>query len=29
MMILLQVDSVEPEGHEVTFHGHFQGPNTD
>jgi hypothetical protein len=29
MVILLQVGSVEPEGHEVTFHGHFQGPNVD
>jgi hypothetical protein len=29
MVILLQVDNVEPGGHEVTFHGHFQGPNAD
>jgi hypothetical protein len=28
-VILLQVDSVEPRDHEVTFQGHFQGPNTD
>jgi hypothetical protein len=27
MVILMQVDSVEPRGHEITFHGHFQGPN--
>ena len=26
-MILLQVGSVEPGGHEVIFQGHFQGPN--
>jgi hypothetical protein len=26
MVILLQVDNVETGGHEVTFHGHFQGP---
>jgi hypothetical protein len=29
MVILLQVDSVELEGYEVTFQGHFQGPNVD
>ena len=29
MMILLQVDSVEHGGHEVTLHGHFQGSNVD
>jgi hypothetical protein len=29
MVILLQVDSVEPGGHEVTFQDHFQGPNAD
>ena len=29
MVILLQVGSVEPRGHEVTFQGHFQGPNID
>ena len=23
MVILMQVDSVEPGGHEITFHGHF------
>jgi hypothetical protein len=28
-MILLQVGSVEPRVHELTFHGHFQGPNVD
>jgi hypothetical protein len=27
MVILLQVGSVEPGGHEVTFQGHFQGRN--
>jgi hypothetical protein len=27
MVILLHVGSVEPGGHEVTSHGHFQGPN--
>jgi hypothetical protein len=27
MVKLLQVDSVEPGGHEVTLQGHFQGPN--
>jgi hypothetical protein len=26
-MILLQMGSVEPGSHEVTFQGHFQGPN--
>jgi hypothetical protein len=25
MVILLQVGSIESGGHEVTFHGHFQG----
>jgi hypothetical protein len=29
MVILLQVCSIEPGGYEVTFQGHFQGPNTD
>jgi hypothetical protein len=29
MVILLQMTSVEPEGHEITFHGHFQGSNAD
>jgi hypothetical protein len=29
MVILLQVGSEEPEGHEVTFQSHFQGPNAD
>jgi hypothetical protein len=29
MVILLQVGSVEPGGHEVTFQGHFRGPNVD
>ena len=29
MMILLQVGSVEPGGHEVTFHDQFQGSNAD
>jgi hypothetical protein len=29
MVILLQVGSVEPGGHEITFHGQFQGPNAD
>jgi hypothetical protein len=29
MVILLQVGSVEPGGHEVVFQGHFQGPNAD
>jgi hypothetical protein len=28
-VILLQVDSVEPRGHEVIFQVHFQGPNVD
>jgi hypothetical protein len=28
-VILLQVGSVEPRGHEVIFQGHFQGPNAD
>jgi hypothetical protein len=28
-MILVQVGSIEPGGHEVTFQGHFQGPNAD
>jgi hypothetical protein len=28
-VILLQVGSVKPGGHEVTFQGHFQGPNVD
>jgi hypothetical protein len=27
MVILLQVGSIELGGHEVTFYGHFQGPN--
>jgi hypothetical protein len=27
MVILLQVGSVEPGDHEVTFHGHFQRSN--
>jgi hypothetical protein len=27
MVILLQVGSVKPGGHEVIFQGHFQGPN--
>ena len=29
MVILLKMTSVELEGHEVTFHGHFQGSNAD
>jgi hypothetical protein len=29
MVILLQLGSVEPGGHEVTFQGHFQGSNAD
>jgi hypothetical protein len=29
MVILLQMGSVEPRGHEVTFQGHFQRPNAD
>ena len=29
MVILLQVGSIEPGSHEVTFHGHFQGSNAD
>jgi hypothetical protein len=29
MVILLQVGSKEPGGHEVTFQDHFQGPNVD
>jgi hypothetical protein len=29
LVILLQVGSVEPKGHELTFHGHYQGPNLD
>jgi hypothetical protein len=29
MVILLQVGSVEPGSHEITFQGHFQGPNAD
>jgi hypothetical protein len=29
LVILLQVGSVEPGGHDVTFHGHFQGLNSD
>jgi hypothetical protein len=28
-VILLQVGSVKPGGHEVIFQGHFQGPNMD
>jgi hypothetical protein len=28
-VILLQVGSVELGGREVTFHGHYQGPNLD
>ena len=28
-MILLQVGSLEPRGHEVTSHEHYQGPNLD
>jgi hypothetical protein len=28
-VILLQIDSVELRGHEVAFHGHYQGPNLD
>jgi hypothetical protein len=28
-VILLQVDSVELRGHEVTFQGYFQGHNAD
>jgi hypothetical protein len=27
LVILLQIGSVEPKGHEVTFHGHYQGSN--
>jgi hypothetical protein len=29
MVIILQVNSVEPGGHEVIFYGHFQGPTAD
>jgi hypothetical protein len=29
MGILLQVGSIEPRSHEVTFQGHFQGLNVD
>jgi hypothetical protein len=29
LVILLQVGSVELGGHEVTFQGHYQGPNLD
>jgi hypothetical protein len=29
LVILLQVGSVEPGGHEVTFQGHYQGSNLD
>jgi hypothetical protein len=29
ILTLLQMGSVEPRGHEVTFQGHFQGPNAD
>jgi hypothetical protein len=29
MVILLQVESLELGGHEVTFQGHFQRPNAD
>jgi hypothetical protein len=29
MVILLQVGCVKTRDHEVTFQGHFQGPNTD
>ena len=29
MVIFLQVGSIELGGHEVTFHGHFQGSNVD
>jgi hypothetical protein len=25
----MQVSSMEPRGHEVTFQGHYQGPNLD
>jgi hypothetical protein len=27
LVILMQVGSVEPEGHDVTFHGYYQGSN--
>jgi hypothetical protein len=29
LVILLQVGSMEPGGHEVTFQGYYQGPNLD
>jgi hypothetical protein len=29
MVILLQMDSIKPRGHEVTFQSHFQGPNAE
>jgi hypothetical protein len=29
LVILLQVGSVEPGRHDITFHGHYQGPNLD
>jgi hypothetical protein len=28
-VILLEVGTVDPESHEVTFHGHYQGFNLD
>jgi hypothetical protein len=29
MVILLEVGSIEPGGHELTFQRHFQGSNAD